>query len=52
MDFTKLSKKDITKLYNDACHYYYNTDSPIMTDDEFDNLLEYVKQKYSELKAK
>ena len=48
MDFTKLSKKDITKLYNDACHYYYNTDSPIMTDDEFDNLLEYVKEKYSE----
>lgn len=48
MDFTKLLKKDITKLYNDACHYYYNTDSPIMTDDEFDNLLEYVKEKYSE----
>ena len=38
MDFTKLSKKDITKLYNDACNYYYNSDSPIMTDDEFDNL--------------
>ena len=48
MDFTKLSKKDITKLYNDACNYYYNSDSPIMTDDEFDNLLEYVKEKYSE----
>ena len=46
INFSELSETELSSLVKQANEEYYCNNEPIMTDDEYDLLIEYIKKKY------